>query len=161
MRDGKRLFTSIYMPKDQSKKYPILMTRTPYNVGPYGENEYKRTLGQNMLLAKDGFIFVYQDVRGRWMSEGNFVDVRPDGRYMSEGLNLEMTPYIENKKNNNDVDESSDAYDTIDWLVKNLPNNNGKVGIEGISYPGFYSTASLPNAHPALKAVSPQAPVTD
>jgi putative CocE/NonD family hydrolase len=146
MRDGKRLFTSIYLPKDQSKKYPILMTRTPYNVGPYGENEYKRTLGQNMLLARDGFIFVYQDVRGRWMSEGDFVDVRPD---------------IDNKKSNKDIDESSDTYDTIDWLIKNLPNNNGKVGIEGISYPGFYSTASLPNAHPALKAVSPQAPVTD
>ncbi|HEY8783219.1 MAG TPA: CocE/NonD family hydrolase [Mucilaginibacter sp.] len=146
MRDGKRLFTSIYLPKDQSKKYPIIMTRTPYSVGPYGENAYRRTLGQNMLLAKDGFIFVYQDVRGRWMSEGNFVDVRPD---------------IENKKSNKDIDESSDTYDTIDWLIKNLPNNNGKVGIEGISYPGFYSTASLLNAHPALKAVSPQAPVTE
>lgn len=145
MRDGKRLFTSIYLPKDQSKKYPIVMTRTPYTVAPYGENEYKRTLGQNMLFAKEGFIFVYQDVRGKWMSEGDFVDVRPD---------------IENKKGKQ-VDESSDTYDTIDWLVKNLPNNNGKVGILGISYPGFYSTASLPNAHPALKAVSPQAPVTD
>jgi len=146
MRDGKRLFTSIYLPKDQSKKYPIIMTRTPYSVGPYGPNAYKRSLGQNSLLEKDGFIFVYQDVRGRWMSEGDFVDVRPD---------------IDNKKSNNDIDESSDTYDTIDWLIKNLPNNNGKVGIEGISYPGFYSTASLPNAHPALKAVSPQAPVTD
>ncbi|MDB4900994.1 MAG: X-Pro dipeptidyl-peptidase [Mucilaginibacter sp.] len=146
MRDGKRLFTSIYLPKDQSKKYPIMMTRTPYTVAPYGENAYKRTLGQNMLFAKEGFIFVYQDVRGRWMSEGDFVDVRPD---------------IDNKKSNKEVDESSDTYDTIDWLIKNLPNNNGKVGIEGISYPGFYSTASLPNAHPALKAVSPQAPVTD
>jgi hypothetical protein len=146
MRDGKRLFTSIYLPKDQTRKYPILMTRTPYNSAPYGENLYKRALGQNTLLEKEGFIFVYQDVRGRWMSEGNFVDVRPQ---------------IDNKKSKNDVDESSDTYDTIDWLVKNLPNNNGKVGIEGISYPGFYSTASLPNAHPALKAVSPQAPVTE
>ncbi|MBB3054900.1 CocE/NonD family hydrolase [Mucilaginibacter gotjawali] len=146
MRDGIRLFTSIYLPKDQSKKYPIIMTRTPYSVGPYGENDYKRTLGQNMLLARDGFIFVYQDVRGRWMSEGKFVDVRPD---------------IDHKKTNKETDESSDTYDTIDWLIKNLPNNNGKVGIEGISYPGFYSTASLPDAHPALKAVSPQAPVTD
>ncbi|MDB5137416.1 MAG: X-Pro dipeptidyl-peptidase [Mucilaginibacter sp.] len=146
MRDGKRLFTSIYLPKDQSKKYPVLMTRTPYAVAPYGENEYKKTLGQNMLLAKSGFIFVYQDVRGRWMSEGDFVDVRP---------------IIDNKKSKNDIDESSDTYDTIDWLIKNLPNNNGRVGIEGISYPGFYSTASLPNAHPALKAVSPQAPVTE
>lgn len=146
MRDGKRLFTSIYLPKDQSKKYPIVMTRTPYTVAPYGENEYRKTLGQNMLFAKEGFIFVYQDVRGRWMSEGDYVDVRP---------------YIENKKSNKDIDESSDTYDTIDWLVKNLPNNNGKVGILGISYPGFYSTASLPGAHPALKAVSPQAPVTE
>jgi putative CocE/NonD family hydrolase len=146
MRDGKRLFTSIYLPKDKSKKYPIIMTRTPYTVAPYGENAYKRSLGQNRLLEKEGFIFVYQDVRGRWMSEGDFVDVRPN---------------IDNKKSNKEVDESSDTYDTIDWLIKNLPNNNGKVGIEGISYPGFYSTASLPNAHPALKAVSPQAPVTD
>jgi putative CocE/NonD family hydrolase len=146
MRDGKRLFASIYLPKDQSKKYPIIMTRTPYNVGPYGENAYKRTLGQNMLLEKEGFIFVYEDVRGRWMSEGDFIDVRP---------------ITSDKKGSKDVDESTDTYDTIDWLVKNLPNNNGKVGIEGISYPGFYSTASLPNAHPALKAVSPQAPVTE
>lgn len=146
MRDGKRLFCSIYLPKDQSKKYPILMTRTPYNVGPYGEDKFKATLGQNMLLAREGFIFVYEDVRGRWMSEGDFVNVRPQ---------------IGNKTNNSQIDESTDTYDTIDWLVKNLPNNNGKVGIEGISYPGFYSTASLPNAHPALKAVSPQAPVTE
>jgi putative CocE/NonD family hydrolase len=145
MRDGKRLFTSIYLPKDQSKKYPILMTRTPYNVAPYGA-DYKKALGQSPALQKEGFIFVYQDVRGRWKSEGDFVDVRPQ---------------IDIKKSNKDIDESSDTYDTIDWLVKNLPNNNGKVGIEGISYPGFYSTASLPNAHPALKAVSPQAPVTD
>ncbi len=146
MRDGKRLFTSIYLPKDQSKKYPIIMTRTPYTVAPYGANAYKKSLGQNNFLEKEGFIFVYQDVRGKWMSEGDFVDVRPN---------------IDNKKSKKDIDESSDTYDTIDWLVKNLPNNNGKVGIEGISYPGFYSTASLPNAHPALKAVSPQAPVTD
>ncbi|WP_184547363.1 CocE/NonD family hydrolase [Mucilaginibacter sp. FT3.2] len=146
MRDGKKLFTSIYQPKDQSKKYPIMMTRTPYTVSPYGENEYRRTLGQNMLFARSGFIFVYQDVRGKWMSEGDYVDVRP---------------IIDKKKNKTDIDESTDTYDTIDWLVKNLPNNNGRVGIEGISYPGFYSTASLPNAHPALKAVSPQAPVTD
>ena len=145
MRDGKRLFTSIYTPKDQSTKYPILMTRTPYNVGPYGASAYKRSLGQNPFLEKEGFIFVYQDVRGRWMSEGDFVDVRP---------------IIDNKKANQ-TDESSDTYDTIDWLIKNVPNNNGKVGVEGISYPGFYSTATLPNAHPALKAVSPQAPVTE
>jgi putative CocE/NonD family hydrolase len=146
MRDGKRLFCSIYLPKDQSKEYPIMMTRTPYTSAPYGEDKFKPMLGQNMLFAREGYIFVYEDVRGRWMSEGEYVNVRPQ---------------IDNKTNNTQVDESSDTYDTIDWLIKNLPNNNGKVGIEGISYPGFYSTASLPNAHPALKAVSPQAPVTD
>lgn len=145
MRDGIRLYCSIYMPKDQSKKYPILMTRTPYNVGPYGDSEYKKMLGQNMLFAKEGYIFVYEDVRGRWMSEGTFVDVRPQVEH----------------KTHKDIDESTDTYDTIDWLVKNVPDNNGRVGILGISYPGFYSTASLPDAHPALKAVSPQAPVTD
>ena len=144
MRDGKRLFTSIYLPKDRSKTYPMLMTRTPYNVAPYGDG-LKKALGQNMLFAKEGYIFVYQDVRGRWMSEGTFVDVRPE------------IPH----KSSTDIDESTDTYDTIDWLVKNVPGNNGKVGIMGISYPGFYSTASLVNAHPALKAVSPQAPVTD
>ncbi len=146
MRDGKKLFTSVYLPKDKTKKYPILMTRTPYTVAPYGANAYKRSLGQNSFLEKEGFIFVYQDVRGKWMSEGDFIDVRPA---------------TESRKSKKDIDESTDTYDTIDWLVKNLPNNNGKVGIEGISYPGFYSTASLPHAHPALKAVSPQAPVTD
>lgn len=145
MRDGKKLWCSIYLPKDQTQKYPILMTRTPYNAAPYGDG-MKKTLGQNMLLAHEGFIFVYADVRGRWMSEGDFVDVRPQ---------------LNSYKSKTDIDESTDTYDTIDWLVKNLPNNNGRVGIEGISYPGFYSTASLPNAHPALKAVSPQAPVTD
>ena len=146
MRDGIRLFTAIYTPKDQSKKYPILINRTPYTVSPYGENLYKTSLGPSMLFAREGYIFVYQDVRGRWMSEGNFEDVRP---------------YNPNKKTKKDIDESSDTYDTIDWLVKNLPSNNGRAGIYGISYPGFYSTASLPGAHPALKAVSPQAPVTD
>ena len=146
MRDGIKLFTSVYLPKDQAKKYPIILTRTPYTVAPYGANNYKKNLGQNDFLEKEGFIFVYQDVRGRWMSEGDFVDVRP---------------IIDNKTSNKVTDESSDTYDSIDWLIKNLPNNNGKVGIEGISYPGFYSTASLPDAHPALKAVSPQAPVTE
>jgi putative CocE/NonD family hydrolase len=102
MRDGVKLFASIYIPKDQSKKYPILMTRTPYNVGPYGADAYKKMLGQNMLFAKAGYIFVYEDVRGRWMSEGTFVDVRPE---------------LDNKKSKKDIDESSDTYDTIDWLV--------------------------------------------
>ncbi|MEJ5993283.1 CocE/NonD family hydrolase [Pedobacter sp. Du54] len=145
MRDGVKLFTSIYLPKDQSKKYPFLMSRTPYTVAPYGQDNYKLSLGTFPALMKEGFIFVYQDVRGRWMSEGNFEDIRPQTL----------------KKGPKDIDESTDTYDTIDWLIKNIPNNNGKVGISGISYPGFYSTTSLPNAHPALKAVSPQAPVTD
>ena len=146
MRDGKKLFTSIYVPKDQSKKYPILLNRTPYTVSPYGEGTYKQSLGPSMQFAREGYIFVYQDVRGRWMSEGTFEDVRP---------------HNPNKKGKRSIDESSDTYDTIDWLIKNLPANNGKVGIYGISYPGFYSTAALPGAHPALKAASPQAPVTD
>ncbi|WP_443936607.1 CocE/NonD family hydrolase [Pedobacter sp. MW01-1-1] len=145
MRDGAKLFTSIYLPKDQSKKYPFLINRTPYKVAPYGANNYKTSLGNFPAEMREGFIFVYQDVRGKWMSEGDFEDIRPQ--------NI--------KKGKKDIDESTDTYDTIDWLVKNIKNNNGKAGIYGISYPGFYSTTSLPNAHPALKAVSPQAPVTD
>ncbi len=146
MRDGLKLYTIIYIPKDNSKAYPILMERTPYSSGPYGSENYKRRIGPNEELMKEKYIFVYQDVRGR---------------YMSEGHNKEVTPYIPNKKGDKDVDESSDTYDTIDWLLKNIKNNNGRVGLYGISYPGFYATASLPGAHPAIKAVSPQAPVTD
>jgi len=115
-------------------------------VRPYGENEYPGGLVPSMLFVKEGYIIVYQDVRGRWMSEGNFVDIRP---------------HNPDKKSKNDIDESSDTYDTVEWLLKNIPANNGKVGIYGISYPGFYASASLPGAHPAVKAVSPQAPVTD
>ena len=146
MRDGKTLFTAIYTPKDQTKKYPFMINRTPYTVAPYGEDKYKTTLGPSPGFIREGFIFVYQDVRGKWMSEGEFVDVRP---------------HIDQKKGKQDIDESSDTYDTIDWLIKNIPGNNGKAGLYGISYPGFYSTAALPGAHPGLKAVSPQAPVTD
>lgn len=146
MRDGVKLYTIIYSPKDQSQKYPFLIERTPYSVAPYGENNYARRLGPNSELMKEKYIFVYQDVRGR---------------YMSEGHNLEVTPYIPDKKDNTEVDESSDTYDTMDWLLKNIPNNNGRAGLYGISYPGFYATASLPGAHPSIKAVSPQAPVTD
>jgi uncharacterized protein len=147
MRDGVKLFTVIYIPKDQSQAYPFLMERTPYSVEPYGADAYPdNTLGPNKALFKERYIFVYQDVRGRYMSEGNFE---------------EMTPHKAVKQSNKDTDESSDTYDTIEWLLKNIPNNNGKVGIYGVSYPGFYASAALPNAHPALKAVSPQAPVTD
>jgi putative CocE/NonD family hydrolase len=146
MRDGIKLFTAIYVPKNKGKKYPFMINRTPYTVSPYGEDKYKMTLGPSPLFLREGFIFVYQDVRGKWMSEGEFVDVRP---------------HIDQKKGKKDIDESSDTYDTIDWLIKNIPDNNGKAGIYGISYPGFYSTAALPGAHEGLKAVSPQAPVTD
>ncbi len=146
MRDGVKLYTVIFMPKDQSQSYPFLMERTPYSAGPYGNDVYPREVGPNTSLMKEKYIFVEQDVRGR---------------YMSEGINLEVTPNIANKKTAKDVDESSDTYDTVDWLVKNIKNNNGRVGLAGISYPGFYATACLPGAHPAIRAVSPQAPVTD
>jgi uncharacterized protein len=146
MRDGIKLFTTIYAPKDKKKKYPILLSRTPYTVAPYG-NDYK-TRFQNMTLAKAGYIFVYQDVRGRWKSEDEFLDVRP------------IIP-AEKRKTSKDIDESTDTYDSIDWLLKNTENNNGRVGTYGISYPGFYATNSAIESHPALKAVSPQAPVTD
>jgi putative CocE/NonD family hydrolase len=146
MRDGKRLFTSVYVPKDDAQKYPLLLTRTPYTVGPYGVDRYKTDLGPSPLFGKAGYIFVYQDVRGRWMSEGEFVNVRP---------------HNPNKKGPQDIDESSDTFDTIDWLLKHVPNHNGKVGLWGISYPGFYTAAGMIEAHPALKAASPQAPVID
>ena len=150
MRDGVKLFTSIYEPKDASQKYPIMFDRTPYTVAPYGKDkdgkdQFKRSLGPNELFAKEGYIFVYQDVRGRWKSEGDFVDVRPD---------------IDNTDKTK-IDESTDTYDSIDWLIKNTPNNNGRVGMWGISYPGFYTSAGAIDSHPALKAISPQAPVSD
>ncbi|MBS1743996.1 MAG: CocE/NonD family hydrolase [Bacteroidetes bacterium] len=146
MRDGIKLYTVIYIPKDKSEKYPFLMERTPYSSAPYGDSNYSKRIGPNPTLMKEKYIFVYQDVRGR---------------YRSEGINLEVTPIIPNKKNKNEVDECSDTYDTVDWLLKNISNNNGRVGVYGISYPGFYAVTSLPGAHPAIKAVSPQAPVTD
>ncbi|HLK05633.1 MAG TPA: CocE/NonD family hydrolase [Candidatus Acidoferrum sp.] len=146
MRDGKKLFTSVYIPKDDSQRYPILMDRTPYGVGPYGEDQYKKHLGPSDEFEKAGYIFVYQDVRGRYMSEGEF---------------MEMHPHIDMKKSPSDVDESSDTYDTIEFLLKHLSSSNGKVGIWGISYPGFYTSASIIDSHPALKAASPQAPMTD
>jgi putative CocE/NonD family hydrolase len=146
MRDGKKLFTSVYVPKDQSKSYPIMMDRTPYSVAPYGLDKYKTSLGPSSLFTHDGYIFVYQDVRGRFMSEGVF---------------REMTPELEVHKTSQDVDEGTDTYDTIDWLIKNIPNNTGKVGVWGISYPGFFTTTSLLSRHPALVAASPQAPMSD
>lgn len=156
MRDGTRLFTVVYAPKDSSKTYPFLMVRTPYSVGVssddgrrYGVDQYGRPgrhLGPSEDFDKSGYFYVFQDVRGRYMSEGKW---------------LEMTPHRDLKKTPADVDESSDMHDTVDWLLKNVPNNNGRVGLWGISYPGFYTAASIIDSHPAIRAASPQAPIAD
>ncbi len=148
MRDGTRLFTSIYSPKNTGQKYPVMLMRTPYSVKPYGEDNMRESLGPNQFMMADGYIFVYQDVRGRWMSEGLYDNMRPQ-------INNQ------NKKKQKEIDESTDTYDTIDWLVKNLKNNNGKVGQWGISYPGFYTAVGIASDHPALVASSPQAPISD
>ena len=146
MRDGVRLFVSIYAPKDATKRYPIWMTRTPYTVGPYGADNYCGSLGPSEFFAREGYIFAYCDVRGRGKSEGKFEHVRP---------------YLPNKTAPNQIDEASDAYDTIEFLLKTIPNHNGRVGVWGASYPGFYATMAILSGHPALKAASPQAPVTE
>src|SRR5919112_1811173 len=146
MRDGVRLFTQVYVPKDASQRYPFLLTRTPYSVSPYGADNYRASLGPSESFEKEGFIFVYQDARGRYMSEGEFQQVRP---------------HLPVKRGPQDVDESTDTYDTIEWLLKNVPNNNGRVGMVGISQPGFHVAASIIDSHPALKAASPQAPTAD
>jgi uncharacterized protein len=146
MRDGVKLFTIVYAPKDSSQKYPILLHRTPYGSPPYGPDAYRATLGPSKDFAKEGYIFVYQDARGKFKSEGDFVVMRP------------IKP---DKKTSSDTDESSDNYDTIEWLLKNVPNNNGQVGQWGISYPGSQALWGIIDAHPALKASSPQAPATD
>lgn len=146
MRDGVKLFTTVYMPKDTSQAYPILINRTPYSIAPYGIDNCRPVLGPSEIFDKEGFIFVYQDVRGRFLSEGEFIDI----------------PYHKTAFSGpTDTDESTDTYDTIDWLVKHVPNNNGRVGIWGISYPGFFAAFGMIDAHPALKAASPQAPVGD
>ena len=149
MRDGVKLFTSVYIPKDvfsDGKTYPIMLTRTPYNVRPYGVDQYRDNLGPSIAFAREKFIFVYQDVRGRFMSEGEYTILHPHKPV---------------KKGPKDIDESTDTYDSIEWLIKNLPGCVPKVGMWGISQPGFYVTAGMIDAHPALVAVSPQAPVTD
>lgn len=146
MRDGVRLFTAFYIPKDTTQKHPFIMARTPYSCRPYGEENYGAMwAGYRSFYLRQGYIVVSQDVRGRYMSEGVFEDVRP---------------FNKNKKGK-ETDEASDTYDAIDWMVKNIPHNNGRVGVMGTSYPGFYSTQAALSGHPALKAVSPQAPVTD
>ena len=146
MRDGARLFTSVYVPKNCETRCPILLNRTPYSVAPYGVDQYRTSIGPSEQVMKDGYIIAYQDVRGRYMSDGSWIEVRP---------------HIPDKKSKTEVDESADTWDTIDWLVKNIPGNNGLVGMWGVSYPGFYVSAGMIDAHPALKAASPQAPVTD
>lgn len=145
MRDGVHLFTIVYSPKDKSKKYPMIMTRTPYSIGPYDKNKFAKYLGPAEKFVKDGYIFVLQDVRGRFMSEGEYDNMRP---------------YIP-VKTGKQTDESTDTYDTIEWLIKNIPNNNGRVGMWGNSYPGFYTIMGAIDAHPNLVAVSPQAPISD
>jgi putative CocE/NonD family hydrolase len=145
MRDGVRLLTRVYLPKDDQTNYPIVLTRTPYALKPYGVNNYNDPSGTFEALAKDRFILVMQDVRGRYGSEGEFVHVRP----------------YRPQKGPRDIDESTDAWDTIDWLVKHVPHNNGRVGMFGISYPGFYTSMGMIDGHPALKAASPQAPISD
>ena len=148
MRDGVKLYTAIYAPKDDSKNYPFLMKRTCYSIRPYGEENYPNSLGPSPFLMREGYIFIYQDVRGRWMSEGDFDNMRPHVKG-------------NDPKDKNVIDESSDTFDTITWLLANVANHNGKVGQWGISYPGFYTAAALPEAHPALVASSPQAPISD
>jgi putative CocE/NonD family hydrolase len=145
MRDGVRLFTSIYTPKDTTQSYPILFMRTPYCAEPDGKDSYTYELSRYYRYIKDKYIMVFQDVRGRYMSEGKFEDIRP---------------FIVDKKSPKDIDEASDTYDAVDWLVKNIKHNNGKMGVTGVSYLGFYSTMAILSGHPAIKAVSPQAPVT-
>ena len=147
VRDGKKLFTVVYVPKDQSKRYPVLMTRTPYGCGPYGvDRDGIRHLAPSEDFLKAGYIFVCQDVRGRNLSEGSFI---------------EMTPHQPAKKLPSEFDESSDTYDSVQWLLDHVPGHNGRFGLWGISYPGFFTSASIIDGHPAIKAASPQAPVTD
>ena len=150
MRDGAKLFVSVYTPLAGAFKdagpYPFLMTRTPYSCAPYGEDQMPMRLGPSQELLESGYIFVCGDARGRYESEGVF---------------QEMNPHIDDKKSPKDVDESSDMYDTVEFLLKHVANNNGKVGIAGISYPGFYTSASIIDSHPAIKAASPQAPMTN
>jgi len=146
MRDGAELFTAIYTPRDTSRSYPILLRRTPYGCSPYGEDKLPHSLGPSAPFARAGYIFVYQDVRGAFMSGGEFEDVRP---------------HRPHKAGPGDIDESSDTFDTIDWLLRETPQHNGRVGLYGISYPGFYAAAGMIDAHPALRAVSPQAPIAD
>lgn len=148
MRDGTRLHTTVYVPRTcVDAGAPIMLTRTPYGVAPYGADAYRNNLGPSNRFEEAGFIFVYQDVRGRFLSEGIWEEVRPHVPA------AQLQP--------GQATESSDAYDTIEWLLQHVPCHNGRVGMWGISYPGFYASSGMVEAHPALRAVSPQGPVTD
>lgn len=146
MRDGVRLYTAVYVPRDTARQYPIMMRRTPYSVAPYGPGKYPSTLGPSKHFDRDGYIFVLQDIRGKFLSEGQY-------EYHA--------PIKTTKAGNRDTDHATDTYDTIEWLIRNLRHHNGRVGIWGISYPGFLAALSLVDSHPALVAVSPQAPMGD
>jgi putative CocE/NonD family hydrolase len=150
MRDGATLYTTIYAPRrtsaDDTRRFPILLKRTPYSLEPYGADAFASSIGPNRALAESGYIVVYQDVRGTFMSDGEFVNMRP---------------HIDEKRGPADVDESTDTWDTVAWLIENVSHNNGRVGMWGVSYPGFYAAAGMIDHHPALIAVSPQAPIAD
>ncbi len=146
MRDGTKLFTAIYTPRDTSKRVPVLLMRTPYSVAPYGETSYPAQLGPFPGLDAEGWIFIYQDVRGR---------------YMSEGYHAFMTPNKGPNRKAGDLDESTDTYDTIEWVLKNVSHHNGRVGSWGNSAPGFFVAAGMIDAHPALKLAYPSAPMVD
>ena len=145
MRDGVKLHTEVYAPKNAAGPLPFLMTRTPYGLA-LDEHGFNRALSTSYLeLAREGFIFVFQDIRGRYKSEGKFVMLRPP----------------RDRRNPNAIDESTDTNDTIDWLLKNVPNHNGRVGVLGISYGGWLTVMAMIDPHPALKAVSEQASPAD
>ena len=146
MRDGTTLYTAVYTPKDRSRSYPILLRRTPYSCAPYGADAFPNSLGPSAPFAAAGYIFAIQDVRGTFMSDGEFVDMRPH-RPVKAGPA--------------DFDESTDTYDTVAWLTANIPGNNGRVGMTGVSYPGWLAAMAMLDPHPALRAVSPQASPAD
>jgi hypothetical protein len=146
MRDGVRLFTSVLVPKDASTTYPFMIIRSPFGVGPYGSDEYSTAAVHTDAFLRAGYIWVRQDVRGRALSEGAFTHV---------------TPHRPEKRVLSDVDESTDTYDTVEWLLQHVPNHNGRAGLWGISYAGFFTAAGIIDTHPAIKAASPQAPVAD
>jgi uncharacterized protein len=146
MRDGVRLFTSVLVPKETSTAYPLMLDRTPFSMSPYGPDEYMTASLQTQAFLKAGYIWVRQDVRGRGLSDGEFTHV---------------TPHRAEKRTPADVDESTDTYDTVEWLLQHVPNHNGRVGIWGVSYDGFFTIAGIIDTHPSIKAASPQAPVAD